>query len=75
VSTILKNEDSKIPVITRREKEVLLLIAEGLTNIEIGEKLFISTTTVDTHRKNLMAKFEAKNTATLIRLAAQYKFI
>jgi DNA-binding CsgD family transcriptional regulator len=42
-----------------------------LTNIEIGEKLFISTTTVDTHRKNLMSKFEAKNTATLIRMAAQ----
>lgn len=75
VSTILKNEDSKIPVITRREKEVLLLIAEGLTNHEIGEKLFISTTTVDTHRKNLMAKFEVKNTAALIRMAAQYKFI
>jgi DNA-binding NarL/FixJ family response regulator len=75
VSTILKNEDSKIPVITRREKEVLLLIAEGLTNIQIGEKLFISTTTVDTHRKNLMAKFEVKNTAALIRMAAQYKFI
>lgn len=75
VSTILKNDDSKIPVITRREKEVLLLIAEGLTNVEIGEKLFISTTTVDTHRKNLMAKFEAKNTATLIRMAAQFQFI
>ena len=75
VSTILKNEDSKIPVITRREKEVLLLIAEGLTNHEIGDKLFISTTTVDTHRKNLMAKFEVKNTAALIRMAAQYKFI
>ncbi len=75
VSTILKNDDSKIPVITRREKEVLLLIAEGLTNVEIGEKLFISTTTVDTHRKNLMTKFEAKNTAALIRMAAQFQFI
>lgn len=74
-STILKNKDSKIPVITRREKEVLLLIAEGLTNHEIGEKLFISTTTVDTHRKNLLSKFDAKNTATLIRMAAQFGFI
>lgn len=74
-STVQKNEDSKIPVITRREKEVLVLIAEGLTNVEIGEKLFISTTTVDTHRKNLLAKFEAKNTATLIRMAAQFQFI
>jgi DNA-binding NarL/FixJ family response regulator len=74
-ATIKKNEDSKIPVITRREKEVLVLIAEGLTNNAIAEKLFISTTTVDTHRKNLLAKFEVKNTAILIRLAAQYQFI
>lgn len=73
--TVRKNEDSKIPVLTRREKEVLVLIAEGLTNNAIGEKLFISTTTVDTHRKNLLAKFEVKNTATLIRMAAQFQFI
>jgi len=73
-ATIKKNEDSKIPVITRREKEILILIAEGLTNNEIAEKLFISTTTVDTHRKNLLAKFECKNTATLIRMAAQLQF-
>jgi DNA-binding NarL/FixJ family response regulator len=74
-STLKKNEDSKIPVLTRREKEVLLLIAEGLTNHQIADKLFISTTTVDTHRKNLLTKFEVKNTATLIRLAAQYRLI
>lgn len=70
-----KREDSKIPVITRREKEVLGLIADGLTNNAIAEKLFISTTTVDTHRKSLLAKFEVKNTATLIRLAVQFQFI
>lgn len=74
-TTVKKNEDAKIPLLTRREKEVLSLIAEGLTNNQIAEKLFISTTTVDTHRKNLLAKFDAKNTATLIRRAAQYKFI
>ena len=74
-ATIEKNDDSKIPILTRREKEVLGLIAEGLTNHQIGEKLFISTTTVDTHRKNLLSKFDAKNTATLIRLAAQFQFI
>jgi DNA-binding NarL/FixJ family response regulator len=73
--TIKKNEDSKIPIITRREKEVLTLIAEGLTNAEIGEKLFISTTTVDTHRKNLLSKFEVKNTASLIRMAAQFHLV
>ena len=74
-ATIKKNDDSKIPILTRREKEVLGLIAAGLTNHQIGEKLFISTTTVDTHRKNLLSKFDVKNTANLIRLAAQFQFI
>lgn len=74
-SIIKKREDSNVPVITRREKEVLGLIADGLTNSAIAEKLFISTTTVDTHRKSLLAKFEVKNTATLIRLAIQFQFI
>ena len=74
-AAIAKKDDSKIPILTRREKEVLGLIAEGLTNHQIGEKLFISTTTVDTHRKNLLSKFDVRNTATLIRLAAQFQFI
>lgn len=73
--TVQKNEDSKIPIVTRREMEVLLLIADGLTNNEIARKLFISTTTVDTHRKNLLAKFDVKNTASLIRMAAQIQMI
>lgn len=74
-STMEKTADSPLPVITRREKEVLVLIAEGLTNNEIAGRLFISTTTVDTHRKNLLTKFDVRNTATLIRLAAQHQFI
>ncbi len=71
---IQKNAEGR-PVLTRREKEVLGLIAEGLTNNEVAEKLFISTATVDTHRKNLLSKFDARNTATLIRLATQHQFI
>ncbi len=63
------------PIITRREQEVLGLIAEGMTNNEISQKLFISITTVDSHRKNLLGKFKAKNTATLIRMAAHLKLI
>ena len=74
-ATIKENKDAKIPIITRREKEVLLLIAEGLTNNAIAEKLFISTTTVDTHRNSLLSKFEVKNTANLVRMAAKYDFI
>jgi DNA-binding NarL/FixJ family response regulator len=74
-TTIEKAKDSGIPVITKREKEVLILISEGLTNSAIAEKLFVSVTTVDTHRKNLLSKFEAKNTATLIKMASQFQFI
>lgn len=69
------DSQNKEPVITRREKEVMELIAEGLTNNEIAQKLFISNTTVDSHRKNLLAKLGAKNTASLVRIAAQLKII
>ncbi|HTM93272.1 MAG TPA: helix-turn-helix transcriptional regulator [Flavisolibacter sp.] len=62
-------------MLTSREKEVLELVAEGLTNNEIAKKLFISVTTVDTHRKNLLAKFDAKNIASLIRAAMQMQLI
>lgn len=68
-------ENGNIPVITRREKEVLGLIADGLTNGEIAKQLFISVATVDTHRKNLLAKFEVKNTALLIKMAAQMQLL
>lgn len=62
----LKESSDRIPPISRREKEVLQLIAEGLTNAEIAERLFISIPTVNTHRKSLLEKLESKNTAILI---------
>ena len=67
--------ESQMPVLTRREKEILKLIADGLTNPDIAEKLFISITTVETHRKNLLAKFHVKNTASLIKTAAENKLL
>lgn len=74
-AALRKIETSHTPVITRREKEVLELIAEGLTNAEIATKLFISTATVDTHRKNLLIKFQTKNTASLVKTAMQLQLI
>ncbi len=56
-------------LLSRREKEVLALLAHGLTNFEIAGKLFISTNTVDTYRKSLLSKLNARNTADLIRIA------
>lgn len=66
---------SDLPMITRRESEILKLIADGLTNQEIGDKLFISPLTVDTHRKNLLLKFNARNTAILIKTAVSKGYV
>ena len=70
-----KKEQAALPFITRREKEVLELIAEGLTNSEAADRLFISSATVDTHRKSLLAKFNMKNTAALIRFVTIHNLI
>ncbi len=64
----LEPEDS---IITQREKEVLKLIIEGLTTTEMSEKLFVSKYTIDSHRRNLLAKLDVKNTADLVRLAIE----
>jgi two-component system, NarL family, nitrate/nitrite response regulator NarL len=69
------NVSEKLPLLTTREKEVLQLIAEGMTNPQIAQQLFISLHTVDSHRKNLLTKFEVNNTAGLIKLAAKYNMI
>lgn len=66
---IIKENNDKIPILTRREKEILKLIAEGLTSASIGKLLFISTTTVDTHRKHILEKLKVNNTANLIKQA------
>lgn len=62
----------QVPRVTRREKEVLELIAAGLTNQEIADKLFVSITTVISHRRNLLTKFDVPNAASLISLISKY---
>jgi DNA-binding NarL/FixJ family response regulator len=68
-------KQSNIPILSKREKEILKLIADGFTNPEISKQLFISLDTVDTHRKNLYNKLEIKNTAQLIRKAIEQNYI
>ena len=63
-----KEKKEGIPL-SKRELEVLQLIAEEFTNPEIAEKLFISIRTVDTHRRNLIEKLAVKNTAGLVKYA------
>lgn len=61
--------------ITQREKDVLKLILEGNTTLEICEKLFVSKNTIDSHRKNLLSKLGVKNTAELVKLAIERQLI
>jgi len=62
-------DDQLLPVLTKREKQILEFISEGLTNHEIAAKLFLNSTTIDSHRKNMLTKFNVKNTAALIKIA------
>ncbi|MNQ95711.1 putative transcriptional regulatory protein NarL [compost metagenome] len=55
--------------LTKREKEILCLISQGLTTPVIAERLHLSPLTVETHRKNLLQKFQVKNVASLIKAA------
>lgn len=62
-------------VLTAREREIVKYVAQGLSHTEIGEKIFISPRTVDTHRTNIMRKLEVHSIAELIKLAIQLKLI
>lgn len=61
--------------ITRREKDVLQLMAGGRTSAEIAEQLFLSPLTVETHRRNLLQKVNVKNAAELIAIAKENGWI
>ena len=78
-AVLLKEEDTSdnraLSELTEREIEIIRLIADGLSNKEIGEKLFISHRTVDTHRTNLMTKLGLHNVAGIVRFAIQHKLI
>jgi len=58
--------------LTKREEEILELVAQGLTSNEIADRLFISPRTVETHRAHLMEKLGAKNAASLVRYALMH---
>jgi DNA-binding NarL/FixJ family response regulator len=75
ISRPSKNQLQERPRLTRREKEILALIAEGKTSQNIANELFLSPLTVDTHRKNLIQKFEVKNVAELIMAATQQQLL
>jgi DNA-binding NarL/FixJ family response regulator len=62
-------------VLSERENEIIKLIAEGLTNAQIAEQLFLSNHTINTHRKNIMAKLGVKNTAGIVMYAVKTNLV
>ena len=62
-------------VISERENEIIILISEGLTNEQIAIQLFLSKHTVNTHRKNIMAKLGVKNTAGIVMYAVKTNLV
>lgn len=75
VSQVQEGELTEIPKITRREKEIMVLVSKGLTTAQIAEQLFISTHTVESHRKNLMDKFDVNTMTAVIKFATQFGLI
>lgn len=62
-------------ILSERENEIITLIAEGLTNNQIAEQLFLSNHTINTHRKNIMAKLGVKNTAGIVMYAVKTRLV
>ncbi|WP_445455926.1 response regulator [Flavobacterium sp. HNIBRBA15423] len=75
ISNPQANDLKKIPKLSRREKDILILLAEGKSTQEIADKLFISFLTVQTHRRNILNKYEVKNAAELINYALKNKLL
>ena len=64
-----READPSHAFLSPREKEVLQLLAEGLSSPEIGQRLYVATTTVETHRRNVMRKLGIHNVADLTKYA------
>ncbi len=68
-----KNKMNESLKLSSREIDIARLIMDGLTNSEIADRLFLSVRTVETHRKNILAKLELKNTASLVKFLMDNK--
>lgn len=70
-----KNFNCESVHLSEREQEIITLIAEGMTNTAIAERLFLSPHTVNTHRKNIMQKLGARNTAAVVMYAVKTNLV
>lgn len=65
---------SNLSNLTKREKEILRLVMEGMSNQEIADRLFVHIRTIETHKTNIMSKLQLKNTVELVKYAIKSKF-
>lgn len=70
-----KYNNTKLGNLTKREREILKLIAEGMSYKEIGNDLFISVRTVESHKNNILQKLELKSTIDLVKFAIKNELI
>ncbi len=75
VDLLLKKKSDQHVFLTPRETDLLRLICDGYTNPEIAEKLFLGVETINSYRKNLLFKLNARNTAVLVKIAMEQKLI
>lgn len=75
VDLLMKKKSDQHIFLTPRETELLKLICDGYTNPEIADKLFLGVETVNSYRKNLLFKLNARNTAVLVKIAIEQKLI
>ncbi len=75
VDLLMKKKSGQQIFLTPRETELLKLICDGYTNPEIAEKLFLGVETINSYRKNLLFKLNARNTAVLVKIAFEQKLI
>lgn len=75
VSLARRSGDEGGVLLTEREREILQLVAEGLSNQEIATRLCIAPSTVDTHRKNIMSKLNIHSVAGLVKYAIRHKIV
>ena len=75
IDLLMKKKSDELIFLTPRETDLLKLICDGYTNPEIAEKLFLGIETINSYRKNLLFKLNARNTAVLVKIALEQKLI
>ena len=68
-------ENNSLPLLSDREKDVLICVAKGMSNKEIAEQLYVSVNTVSTHRRNISSKMDIHTSAGFVIYALAHKLV